>query len=241
MDDIERLISNNRAWSRRMREADPEFFARLAEQQAPRYLWIGCSDSRVPANEIVGLLPGEVFVHRNVANLVIPNDLNCLSVIQYAVDALQVRHVVVVGHYGCGGIQAVLQGQRIGLADNWLHHVEDIRHVHARRLDGIASDKERTDRLCELNVVEQVCHVIRLHTVRAAWAREQALSVHGFIYGVHDGLLRNLGATITGPVDMVSWRRAALTALWRRPIARQVPVNGLSADGLTRENEVNCQ
>jgi len=235
MDDIERLVINNRAWSHRMLQGDPAFFSRLAEQQAPRYLWIGCSDSRVPANEIVGLLPGEVFVHRNVANLVIHTDLNCLSVIQYAVDALRVRHVMVVGHYGCGGIQSVLQGRQIGLADNWLHHVEDVRHVHARRLDAVQSDKERADRLCELNVIEQVCNVSRLQPVRAAWARGQDLSVHGFIYGVHDGLLRNLGATVAGAVDMVAWRRAALSALWRRPTVRQVPLSGMSGHELSPE------
>jgi carbonic anhydrase len=223
MDDIERLISNNSEWSHRMQAEDPEFFSRLAEQQAPRYLWIGCSDSRVPANEIVGLQPGEIFVHRNVANLVIHTDLNCLSVIQYAVDALQVRHLMVVGHYGCGGIQAVLQGRRVGLADNWLHHVEDIRHVHARRLDALSSEKERTDRLCELNVIEQICHVSRLQTVRDAWARGQPLSVHGFVYGVHDGLLRNLGATISGSIEIAGWRRSAVGMLWSRPLARQLP------------------
>jgi carbonic anhydrase len=232
MDDVERLISNNRAWARRMQDEDPAFFSRLATQQAPRYLWIGCSDSRVPANEIVGLMPGEVFVHRNVANLVVHTDMNCLSVIQYAIDALQVRHVMVVGHYGCGGIQAVLQRRAIGLADNWLHHVEDVRHVHARRLDALDSEQERTDRLCELNVIEQVCHVSRLPTVHAAWARGQPLTLHGFIYGLHDGLLRNLGATVSGPADMVAWRRAALSALWRRPSALQVPASRLTSRGL---------
>jgi carbonic anhydrase len=241
MDDIERLVINNRAWSHRMLQADPAFFSRLAEQQAPRYLWIGCSDSRVPANEIVGLLPGEVFVHRNVANLVIHTDLNCLSVIQYAVDALRVRHVMVVGHYGCGGIQSVLQGRQIGLADNWLHHVEDVRHVHARRLDAVQSDKERADRLCELNVIEQVCNVSRLQPVRAAWARGQVLSVHGFIYGVHDGLLRNLGATVARAVDMVAWRRAALSALWRRPTVREVPLIGMSGHEPPPEVSRNSQ
>ena len=240
MDDVERLISNNRAWSRRMQEEDPAFFSRLAEQQAPRFLWIGCSDSRVPANEIIGLLPGEVFVHRNIANLVVPTDMNCLSVIQYAVDALQVRHVMVVGHYGCGGIQAVLQGRAIGLADNWLHHVEDVRHVHARRLDALGSDNERTDRLCEINVIEQVCRVSRLPIVQAAWSRGQQLTLYGFIYGLHDGLLRNLGATIGGSVDMVAWRRAALGALWRRPSARHVPVSGLTSHGLVPDTRDLC-
>jgi carbonic anhydrase len=238
MDDVERLISNNRAWSRRMQAEDPGFFSRLSERQLPRFLWIGCSDSRVPANEIVGLLPGDVFVHRNVANLVVHTDMNCLSVIQYAVDALQVRHVMVVGHYGCGGIQAVLERRVIGLADNWLRHAEDVRHVHARRLDALASDKERADRLCEINVIEQVCNVSRLPTVQSAWSRGQALTLHGFIYGLHDGLLRNLGATIGGPVDMVARRRSALSGLWRRPSARQVPATRLTSRGLVFEATV---
>jgi carbonic anhydrase len=223
LDDIERLVSNNRAWSRRMRDEDPRFFSRLADQQAPRYLWIGCSDSRVPANEIVGLVPGEVFVHRNVANLVLPNDLNCQSVVQFAVDVLHVRHLMVVGHYGCGGIQAVVEKRRIGLADLWLQNVEDVCHIHSRRLGALPSNKDRADRLCELNVIEQVSHVSRLPTVRAAWNRSQPLSVHGFVYGLHDGLLRNLGATVTGPDDVVEWRRAALKALWDRPSPRHLP------------------
>lgn len=241
MDDIAQLIGNNKAWSRRMQHEDPAFFSRLAEQQTPRYLWIGCSDSRVPANEIVGLLPGEVFVHRNIANLVIHTDLNCLSVIQYAVDALRVRHLMVVGHYGCGGVQAVLDERRIGLADHWLHHVEDTRQIHARRLNAVASDKERADRLCEVNVIEQVCNVSRLETVRAAWERGQPLTVHGLIYGVHDGLLRNLGATIAGKVDMVAWRQAALRSLWQKPSPRGTatsasPAHCLSHSGCTQDD-----
>ena len=214
-DDIELLFDNNRTWSQRMCEQDPAFFSRLADQQAPRYLWIGCSDSRVPANEILGLLPGEVFVHRNVANLVVHTDLNCLSVIQYAVDVLKVRHVMVVGHYGCGGVKAVLERRALGLVDNWLQHVADVHYVHARRLDALADERERADRLCEINVIEQVGHVSRLPSVRDAWRRGQSLALHGMVYGVHDGLLRNL-CSICERVDLSSWRKAALRALWRR-------------------------
>ncbi|MDD2743808.1 MAG: carbonic anhydrase, partial [Rhodocyclaceae bacterium] len=215
-------------WSRQMKAQDPEYFSRLAMQQTPRYLWIGCSDSRVPANEIIGLPPGEVFVHRNIANLVIHTDLNCLSVIQYAIDVLRVSHVMVVGHYGCGGIQAVLEGRSIGLADHWLDNVDDVRQVHARRLNALRSNAERADRMCELNVIEQVFQVTRLHSVRTAWGRLQRLSVHGFIYGVHDGILRTLGSKITGTVDPAAWRRQALRALWMNPsprLASESPLN----------------
>jgi len=218
MDELDLLFENNRAWSKRMRDHDARFFSRLAEQQVPRYLWIGCADSRVPANEIIGLQPGEVFVHRNVANLVVHTDLNCLSVIQYAVDVLRVRHVMIVGHYGCGGIQAVLEQRKLGLVDNWLQHVENVRYVHARRLDALPDARQRADRLCEINVIEQVGQVSRLPTVREAWQRDQPLALHGLIYGVHDGLLRNLGATLSGPSDLISWRAAALRALWQRPV-----------------------
>ena len=215
-DDIELLFGNNRTWSQRMCEQDPAFFSRLADQQAPRYLWIGCSDSRVPANEIIGLLPGEVFVHRNVANLVVHTDLNCLSVIQYAVDVLKVRHMMVVGHYGCGGMKEVLERRVLGLVDNWLQHVADVHYVHSRRLDALADERERADRLCEINVIEQVGHVSRLPSVRDAWRRGQSLALHGMVYGVHDGLLRNLCPRICEPVDLASWRTAALRALWKR-------------------------
>jgi carbonic anhydrase len=214
MDDIDSLFANNRAWARSMCDDDPAFFSRLAEQQAPRYLWIGCSDSRVPANQIIGLAPGEIFVHRNVANLVVFTDLNCLSVIQYAVDVLEVAHVMVVGHYGCGGVQAVLERRKLGLVDSWLHHVEDLMHTHAKRLDALSDASERHDRLCEINVIEQVGHVGRLPMVEAAWARGQSLSLHGLIYGIHDGLLRELVPAITGPVDPSKWRRTALRGLW---------------------------
>ena len=170
MDDIASLLANNRAWADRMVSCDPHYFERLAKLQAPRYLWIGCSDSRVPANQIIGLAPGEVFVHRNVANLVVHTDLNCLSVVQFAVDELKVRHVVVVGHYGCGGVKAVLGGRSVGLADHWLRHLEDLRQVHHRRLGKLSDEDARADKLSELNVVEQVCHVAQLPTLKAAWA-----------------------------------------------------------------------
>jgi carbonic anhydrase len=220
MDDIDFLFRNNRDWARRMCDDDPAYFSRLAEQQAPRYLWIGCSDSRVPANQIIGLAPGEIFVHRNVANLVVFTDLNCLSVIQYAVDVLKVEHVMVVGHYGCGGVQAVLEHRKLGLVDSWLHHVEDLMHTHARRLDAIEDPRERADRLCEINVLEQVGHVGRLPMVEEAWRRGQRLALHGMIYGIHDGLLRELCAPVTGPVDPADWRRDVLRALWGGPGGR---------------------
>jgi len=227
---LDGLFANNKAWSAQRVAQDPQYFTRLARQQAPRYLWIGCSDSRVPANEIVGLLPGEVFVHRNVANLVQHTDLNCQAVVQFAVDVLRVRYLMVVGHYGCGGIQAVVEKRRIGLAGLWLQNVEDVCHIHSRRLGALPSNKDRADRLCELNVIEQVSHVSRLPTVTSAWSRAQPLSVHGFVYGLHDGLLRNLGATVTGPEDIVEWRRAALKKLWGRPSPRHLPARVVMSD-----------
>ena len=193
------LFRNNQAWARGMVERDPRFFARLAEQQAPQYLWIGCSDSRVPANEIVGLLPGEIFVHRNVANVVVHTDLNCLSVMQFAIDVLKVRHVIVCGHYGCGGVNAALMKERHGLVDNWLRHVQDVQQQHARQLEHLSDPKAKADRLCELNVAEQVSNVCRTSIVQDAWARGQELAVHGWIYGLHDGLLRDLEVTASGP------------------------------------------
>jgi carbonic anhydrase len=188
------LFQNNRRWAERMREVDPEFFAKLAGQQSPEYLWIGCSDSRVPANQIVGLLPGELFVHRNVANMVVHTDLNCLSVIQFAVDVLKVKHIIVCGHYGCSGVRAALHNERHGLVDNWLRHIQDVRHAHQARLEPLA-EPGRNDRLCELNVVEQVLNLSRTSILEDAWARGQDVTVHGWIYGVGDGLLRNLEMT----------------------------------------------
>lgn len=192
MQNLENLFEKNRAWADKIRQRDPEFFPTLARQQFPGYLWIGCSDSRVPANQIVGLLPGELFVHRNVANLVVHTDLNCLSVMQFAVDVLKVRHVMVVGHYGCSGVGAAYRRQRIGLSDNWLRHVQDVRDKHDAELSKIEDPVAACDRLCELNVIEQVSNVCQTSIVRDAWERGQDLTVHGWIYGLTDGLLRDL-------------------------------------------------
>ena len=192
------LFENNKAWAEAVHERDPEFFLKLSRQQSPEYLWIGCSDSRVPANQIVGLAPGELFVHRNVANVVVHTDLNCLSVMQFAVDVLKVRHVIVCGHYGCSGVRAALYRDRLGLVDNWLRHVQDVRQKHETVLAAASDETERCNRLCELNVVEQVANVCQTTIVREAWARGQELAVHGWIYGLQDGLLRDLNVTITG-------------------------------------------
>jgi carbonic anhydrase len=210
---LSHLFVNNRAWSQRIREQDPEFFAKLSHQQAPRYLWIGCSDSRVPANQIVGLLPGELFVHRNVANVVVHTDLNCLSVMQFAVDILQVQHVIVCGHYGCGGVRAVVCQERLGLVDNWLRHVEDVRQKHEERLQDLPALEQRLDRLCELNVIEQVVNVCQTSIVRDAWQRGQTLAVHGWIYGLQDGLLRDLATTVTQPHEVASCYQEAISKL----------------------------
>jgi carbonic anhydrase len=207
------LFENNRKWAREIRQQDPDFFATLSRQQAPSYLWIGCSDSRVPANQIVGLLPGELFVHRNVANLVVHTDLNCLSVMQFAVDVLQVRHIIVCGHYGCSGVQAAIRGDRIGISDNWLRHVQDVRAKHEKRLAGAAGGDRAFDLLCELNVIEQVGNVCRTTIARDAWERGQELSVHGWAYGLHDGLLRDLGITIDDAAQAAPIYEAALAKL----------------------------
>jgi len=198
MTDIAELFRRNRAWAASVNASDPGFFSGLAQQQSPEFLWIGCSDSRVPANQITGLAPGEVFVHRNVANLVVHTDLNCLSVLEFAIDLLKVRHVIVCGHYGCSGVRAALTGQKVGLADNWLRHVQDVRENHAKELDSIGDRDARERRLCELNVVEQVRHVCESTAVQDAWARGQQLSVHGWIYGLEDGLLRDMNCTRKG-------------------------------------------
>jgi carbonic anhydrase len=190
------LFENNEAWVKRKLQEDPQYFARLADQQTPEYLWIGCSDSRVPANQIIGLPPGEVFVHRNIANVVVHSDLNCLSVIQFAVDLLRVKHILVVGHYGCSGVGAALHGRRVGLADNWLHHVQDVRAKHAELLEQWPIGDARHRRLVELNTIEQVVNVCRTTIVNDAWARGQDLTVHGWVYGVHDGRIRDLGMTV---------------------------------------------
>jgi carbonic anhydrase len=198
----ERLFARNRAWAASLTARDPAFFRRLSTQQAPEFLWIGCSDSRVPANDIVGLLPGELFVHRNVANVVVHADLNCLSVIQYAVEVLSVRHIIVCGHYACGGVRAAIDGGQYGLIDNWLRHVQDVARKHAGELEGIATLEARVDRLCELNVVEQARNVAYTTIVQDAWRRGQALTVHGWIYGVGDGLLQDLGVCFARSDDL---------------------------------------
>lgn len=205
------LFANNRAWSEETRAREPDFFEQLAKQQSPRYLWIGCADSRVPANQIVGLLPGELFVHRNVANVVVHTDLNCLSVLQYAVDTLKVDHVIVCGHYNCGGVQAAAQNLKLGLIDNWLRHVQDVGHKHAAHLAGIEDEGERMRRLCELNVVEQVVNVCQTTVVQDAWARGQSLTVHGWIYGLSDGLLRDLGVCATNAEELSTCYSAAIS------------------------------
>lgn len=197
MRDLSELLANNRAWAEEMRLQDPEFFSRLASQQAPRYLWIGCSDSRVPANQIVGLLPGDMFVHRNVANLVAHSDLNCLSAIQFAVDVLRVEHIIVCGHYGCGGVLAALQDAKLGLSDNWLRHVQDVRVKHQDELAILETEPERHGRLCELNLIEQVGNVCNTTVVRDAWARGHELAVHGWLYDINDGLIRDLRVSAT--------------------------------------------
>ncbi|MBR9727118.1 carbonate dehydratase [Shewanella intestini] len=188
------LFDNNRRWANRISEEDPTFFEQLAKQQSPEYLWIGCSDSRVPSNQIIDLMPGEVFVHRNIANMVIHTDLNCLSVLQYAVDVLKVKHIMVVGHYGCGGVKASMTNERFGLIDNWLGHLKDIYRLHKNDLDAL-EDKARFDSLCELNVIEQVANVTSTSIVQEAWARGQELSVHGWIYSIENGLLTDLDVT----------------------------------------------
>lgn len=213
MQKLPQLFDNNRRWAAQLRQQQPDFFLKLSQQQSPEHLWIGCSDSRVPANEIVGLLPGELFVHRNIANIVVHTDLNCLSVLQFAVDVLKVRHVIVCGHYGCSGVRAALRGDRIGLSDNWLRHVEDVRQKHQERLAKIADENAAANLLCELNVLEQVGNVCQTTIVRDAWERGQPLCVHGWIYGLKDGLLRDLGATINSLAEVVPACQAALAAL----------------------------
>ena len=213
MSETGQLFENNRRWAERIRRQDPEFFSKLSAQQSPTYLWIGCSDSRVPANDIVGLLPGELFVHRNIANLVVHTDLNCLSVMQFAVDILRVRHIIVCGHYGCSGVGAALRRDRIGLSDNWLRHVQDVRHKHESCVAGAATESLAGDRLCELNVIEQVANVCQTTIALDAWERGQPLSVHGWIYGLRDGLLRDLRTTVTGPEQPSGVYQQAIAAL----------------------------
>lgn len=214
MSPLDELLLRNRIWSERIRAEDPEFFARLSRQQAPEYLWIGCSDSRVPANQIIDLAPGEVFVHRNIANVVVHTDLNCLSVIQFAVDVLQVKHILVVGHYGCGGVLAALHGHRVGLADNWLRHVADVADKHAELLNR-ARPQERHDRLCELNVIEQVQNVCLSTIVRDAWARAQPLTVHGWVYSLQNGRAQDMGISIESYEQLSVAYRTAIARVQR--------------------------
>jgi carbonic anhydrase len=197
MGQLDHLFRQNREWAGAIRAKDPDFFPKLSRQQSPEYLWIGCSDSRVPANEIVNLLPGELFVHRNIANVVVHTDLNCLSVIQFAVDVLKVKHIIVCGHYGCSGVGAALRCDKIGLADNWLRHVQDVSEKHRGCLHALTGEASRTDALCELNVIEQASNVCQTSIVRDAWDRGQSLSVHGWIYGLKDGIIRNLGISVS--------------------------------------------
>ncbi len=210
IESIHNLIESNRSWALSMTQRDSAFFQRLVNQHAPEYLWIGCSDSRVPANEIVGLLPGELFVHRNVANVVIHTDLNCLSVLQYAVEVLKVKHIIVCGHYGCGGIEAALENKKLGLIDNWLRHVQDVQQKHQQRLADNTSEKDMPDALCELHVIEQVVNVCRTTIVREAWEREQNLTVHGWVYSLEDGLVRDLEISVSGINELDSAYETAL-------------------------------
>jgi carbonic anhydrase len=212
MKTLDHLLENNRKWASGMVAQDPEFFARLAAQQRPEYLWIGCADSRVPANQIIGLAPGQVFVHRNIANLVVHTDMNCLSVLEYAVAVLEVKHIIVCGHYNCGGVQAAMGDRQVGLIDNWLRHIRDVRQKHSDRLAGISDADRRRDRLCELNVIEQVENVCHTSIVQAAWCRGQDVAVHGWIYALNDGLIRDLGVSITRPDELSESYRLALAA-----------------------------
>ncbi|HEY6625431.1 MAG TPA: carbonate dehydratase [Ignavibacteriaceae bacterium] len=211
---LKTLFENNRRWASQQTQSDPDFFNRLQKQQSPEYLWIGCSDSRVPANEIVGLLPGELFVHRNVANLVVKNDLNCLSVIQFAVDALKVKHIIICGHYGCGGVKAVLDNTKIGLVDDWLDNLKPVKENFQRNLFEIKDDALRFNKLCELNVVEQVFNVCKTDIIQRAWQRAQNLSVHGWIYDIKDGLLLDLNVCISNSDNLDKARNAAISKIF---------------------------
>ncbi|QDA56042.1 carbonate dehydratase [Thermomonas aquatica] len=213
MPTLETLLRNNRDWAERVSREDPGFFERLSKQQAPKYLWIGCSDSRVPANQVVDLAPGEVFVHRNIANVVVHTDLNCLSVIQFAVDVLKVEHILVVGHYGCGGVHAALHGSRVGLADNWIRHVGDVAAKHQAVLDAMGDPELQHDRLCELNALEQVVNVCQTTIVRDAWMRGQKLVVHGWVYTLRDGRVHDLALNVAAPEQLEPQYAAALEAI----------------------------
>jgi carbonic anhydrase len=210
MKDLKRLLDQNKAWAEGITASDPGFFQTLAKQQSPKFLWIGCSDSRVPATQLAGMVPGEMFVHRNVANVVVHTDFNCLSVMQYAVEVLKVEHIIICGHHGCGGIRAAMDNLSLGLIDNWLRHVQDVMHAHDEILRRIEDESERVDRLCELNVIEQVVNVSRTTIVQSAWQREQELVVHGWIYGLQDGLLRDLGISIDNANGLAAAYRGAI-------------------------------
>lgn len=211
MSDLNNLLNNNRAWARQIKAQQPDFFKKLSEQQTPSYMWVGCSDSRVPANEIVKLMPGDLFVHRNVANVVVHTDLNCLSVIQYAVEVLRVKHVIVCGHYGCGGVRAAMEGSKLGLIDNWLRHVQDVKQKHSEQLAAVADDA-RLARLCELNVIEQVTNVCQTTIVQNAWESGQELAIHGWIYGLSDGIIRDLNVSITSQDQLPAVYKKAVAA-----------------------------
>jgi carbonic anhydrase len=213
MQTLHHLFAKNKAWAERIRRQEPDFFLDLSRQQSPQYLWIGCADSRVPANQIVDLSPGELFVHRNVANLVVHTDLNCLSVMQFAVDLLKVRHIIVCGHYGCSGVLAALRRDRLGLSDNWLRHIQDVRQKHERLIAKISDDAQTAARLCELNVIEQVANVCQTTIALEAWERGQELTVHGWIYALQDGLLRDLNVTIAAADETAEAYQSAITAL----------------------------
>jgi carbonic anhydrase len=220
------LFERNRQWAEGVESARPGFFTRLQAQQEPQYLWIGCADSRVPANEILGLLPGDVFVHRNVANVVVHSDLNALSVMQYAIDQLHVRHLIVVGHYGCGGVTAALHNRRVGLADNWLRHVQDVRNKHRAFIDGQSDDTARLSALCELNVLEQSLNACETTVVQDAWARGQSVVVHGWVYGLHNGLLEDLEMTVRGPDEVPAAYERALAGIHaRHPLPEREPAS----------------
>jgi len=208
---LSKLLENNKDWVASVTKIDPDYFSRLVDQQAPEYLWIGCSDSRVPANQITGLAPGEVFVHRNIANVVVHTDLNALSVIQFAVDLIKVKHIIVVGHYGCSGVRAAQKKARIGLADNWIRHVQDVQDKHGQYLGSILKESERFDDLCELNVIEQVMNVCQTSSVQDAWLNNQDLTVHGWIYDIKDGCVRDLGVSIKSTTELESRYQSILT------------------------------
>lgn len=210
---LKNLLENNRTWADEIKSVEPDFFEKLSHQQSPEYLWIGCSDSRVPANQIVGLLPGELFVHRNVANMVVHTDLNCLSVIQYAVDVLKVKHVIVCGHYGCGGIDAAFKNLKLGLIDNWLRHTQDVIEKHSSSISKIIDEHTKLNRICELNVIEQAVNICQTTIVQQAWERGQEVSIHGWIYGLHNGLLKDLNVCITNKNELASIYQSALTQL----------------------------